>query len=66
MTVTPYASDKEIITSLRKYFNNEEQYSIDFNYYLNFAIKTKNGVLIKIKHREFLIEYFSGTVIKEV
>ena len=66
MKLTPYTSDKEIIASLRKYFNKEEQYSINFEYWLNFAIKTNNGVLIKIKHREFLIDEFSGTVIKEV
>ena len=66
MSVTSYASDKEIIASLRKYFNRKEQYSINFEYWLNFAIKTNNGILIKIKHREFLIDEFSGTVIKEV
>ena len=66
MTITPYASDKEIIASLRKYFNSEEQYTINFEYWLNFAVKTNNGILIKIKHREFLIDEFSGTVIKEV
>ena len=66
MGVTPYASNKAIITSIRKYFNNDEQYSINFEYYLNFAKITNNGVLIKIKQREFLIDYFSGTVIKEI
>lgn len=66
MSVTSYASDKEIIASLRKYFNKEEQYTINFEYWLNFAIKTNNGILIKIKHREFLVDYYSGSVIKEV
>lgn len=66
MTVTPYASDKEIIASLRKYFNSEEQYTINFEYWLNFAIKTKKGILIKIKHREFLVDPYTGSVIKEV
>ena len=66
MNLTSYASDKEIIASLRKYFNSEEQYSINFEYWLNFAIKTNNGILIKVKNREFLIDYYSGSVIKEV
>lgn len=66
MKLTPYTSDKEIIASLRKYFSKEEQYSINFEYWLNFASKTNNGVLIKIKNREFLIDEFSGSVIKEV
>lgn len=66
MSVTPYASNKEIIASIRKYFNNEEQYNINFEYWLNTAIKTNNGIIIKIKHREFLIDYYSGSVIKEV
>ena len=66
MSVTSYASDKEIIASLMKYFNKEEQYCINFKYWLNFAIKTNNGILIKIKNREFLIDEFSGSVIKEV
>ena len=66
MKLTPYASDKEIIASLRKYFNSEEQYSINFEYCLNFAVKTNNGILIKVKNREFLIDYYSGSIIKEV
>lgn len=66
MSVTPYASNQEIITSIRKYFNSEEQYTINFEYFLNFAINTNNGILIKIKHREFLVDYFTGSVIKEV
>lgn len=66
MSLTPYASSQEIISSIRKYYNRNEQYTIDFEYWLNFAIKTNNGILIKIENREFLIEYFSGSVIKEV
>ena len=66
MNITPYSSNKEIIASLRKYYNKNEQYSINFEYWLNFAIKTNNGILIKIKHREFLVDYYSGSVIKEV
>lgn len=66
MSVTPYASNKTIIASIRKYFNSEEQYAINFEYWLNFAIKTNNGILIKIKNREFLIDYYTGSVIKEV
>lgn len=66
MKLTPYASDKEIIASLRKYFRKEDQYTINFEYWLNFAIKTNNGILIKIKHREFLVDYYTGSVIKEV
>lgn len=66
MSVTPYASNKTIIASIRKYFNNDEQYSINFEYWLNFAIKTNNGVLVKIKNREFLVDYYTGSVIKEV
>ena len=66
MKLTSYVSDKEIIASLRKYFNSEEQYTINFEYWLNFAIKTNNGILIKIKHREFLVDYYTGSVIREV
>lgn len=64
--ISPYFSNKDLINSLKKYFNSEEQYTINFEYYLNFAIKTNNGILIKIKHREFLIDYYTGSVIKEV
>lgn len=64
--ISPYFSNKDLISSLRKYFNSEEQYTINFEYYLNFAIKTNNGILIKIKEREFLADYYSGSVIKEV
>ena len=66
MSVTPYVDNKEIIASIRKYYNRNEQYIIDFEYWLNFAIKTNNGILIKIENREFLIDYYTGSVIKEV
>lgn len=66
MSVSPYFTDKTVISSLRKYYDKNEQYSINFQYWLNFAIKTNNGILIKIKNREFLVDYYSGSVIKEV
>lgn len=65
-SVSPYFSDGTLISSLKKYYNRNEQYSINFEYWLNFAIKTRNGVLIKIKHREFLVDYYTGSVIKEM
>lgn len=66
MSISPYFSDKTVISSIRKYYNEYDQYSINFKYYLNFAKKTKDGVLIKIKDRKFLIDYYSGSVIKEL
>jgi hypothetical protein len=66
MSLTPYASNKTIIMSIMKYFNSNEQYSINFEYYLNFAVNTNDGILIKIKDRKFLVDYYSGSVIKEV
>ena len=65
-SVSPYFSNDTLIASLRKYCNKNEQYSINFEYWLNFAVKTNNGILIKIKHREFLVDYYTGSVIKEV
>lgn len=66
MSVTPYVSNKTIIQSIRKYYNENEQYSINFEYYLNFAVNTNDGILIKIKDRKFLVDFFTGSVIKEV
>lgn len=66
MSVSPYFTDKTVISSLRKYYDKKNQYSINFEYWLSFAIKTNNGILIKIKEREFLVDYYSGSVIKEV
>ena len=66
VSVSPYFSDKTVIQSIRKYFNSDEQYSINFKYYLNFAVNTDDGILIKIKDRKFLVDYYSGIVIKEV
>lgn len=64
--VTDYASDECVIASLRKYYNADERYTVDFRYWLHTAKKVKDGILISVGSRKFLIEEFTGSVIREV
>lgn len=64
--LSPYFSDADLISSLRKYYNKEKQYTVNFWYWLNTAKKIKDGILINVEGRKFLIDYYSGSVIKEV
>lgn len=64
--VSPYFSDSTVISSLRKYYKKDEQYTVDFSYWLHNAKIVKDGILIQIGSRKFLIEEYTGSVIKEV
>lgn len=66
MALTAYASDKSVISSLRKYYNRDEQYNVDFRYWLHTAKKTKDGIMVQIGSRRFLIDEYTGSVIKEI
>lgn len=64
--LSPYFSDDDLISSLRKYYKKEEQYTVNFWYWLHTAKKVKDGILINVGSRKFLVDFFSGSVIKEV
>lgn len=64
--LSPYFSDADLISSLRKYYKKEEQYSVNFQYWLNTEKKVKDGILINVGNRKFLVDFYSGSVIKEV
>lgn len=64
--LSPYFSDADLISSLRKYYEKEEQYTINFQYWLHTAKKIKDGILINVAGRKFLVDFYSGSVIKEV
>lgn len=64
--LSPYFSDADLISSLRKYYKKEEQYTINFQYWLHTAKKIKDGILINVAGRKFLVGFYSGSVIKEV
>lgn len=64
--LSPYFNDADLISSLRKYYKKEEQYTINFQYWLHTAKKIKEGILINIAGRKFLVDFYSGSVIKEV
>lgn len=66
MGLSPYFSDADLISSLRKYYNKEKQYTVNFRYWLHTAKKIKDGILINVESRKFLIDYYSGSVIKEL
>lgn len=64
--LSPYFNDADLISSLRKYYKKEEQYTINFQYWLHTAKKIKEGILVNIAGRKFLVDFYSGSVIKEV
>ena len=58
--LSPYFSDADLISSLRKYYKKEEQYTINFQYWLHTAKKIKDGILINVAGRKFLVDFYSG------
>lgn len=64
--ISPYFSDAALISSLRKYYKKEEQYNVNFKYWLSTAHKVKDGMIVNIAGRKFLIDYYTGSVLKEV
>lgn len=66
MVLSPYFSDEEVITSLRQQFPKEQQYTINFGFWLNNAQLTADGYIVQIMSRKFLIHSKLGFVIKEL
>ncbi len=66
MGLSLYFSEQDIISSLRQQFNRDEQYSIDFKYWLNTLRKTSAGFIVQVENRKFLIHKHTGTVIREL
>lgn len=64
--ISPYFSNDTLISSLRKYYKKEEQYNVNFKYWLSTAHKVKDGMIVNIAGRKFLIDYYTGSVLKEV
>lgn len=64
--LSPYFSDADLISSLRKYYKKEEQYTVNFKYWLHTAYKVKDGIIIQIANRKFLVDFYTGSIIKEV
>ena len=64
--VSPYLSDNEVISHLRQEFDRDEQYRINFHYWLSTAHHVKDGVLISVGSRRFLLDPYTGTVIREI
>ena len=64
--ISPYASDEEVVASLRQYYNKNEQYKINFYHWLRTAKKTKDGILVTVGSRQFLLHEVLGVVLREV
>ena len=64
--VSSYLSDDEVVSVLRQEFDREFQFSIDFYYWLHTARKVKDGVLVDVMGRCFLLNEFTGYVIREI
>lgn len=64
--VSKYFSDDDLINGLRKQFSRDKQYSVDFRFWLNTAKKTRDGLIVTVEDRSFLVDEFTGSVIREV
>ena len=64
--VSAYVSDDDVISNLRGFFDRAEQYQINFKYWLGTSRKVKEGVLVNVGSRCFLLHEFTGLVIREV
>ena len=64
--VSEYFSDETVISSLRGHYDANERYSINFHYWLHTATITKDGILVRVGSRRFLVDEFTGAVIREV
>ena len=64
--VSKYFSDETVISSLRGHYDANEMYSINFHYWLHTATITKDGILVRVGSRRFLVDEFTGAVIREV
>ena len=64
--ISIYCSDDEVISSLRQFYPREDQYRINFLHWLNTAKTTKDGIIVQVEERKFLLHPVLGTVIKEV
>ena len=64
--ISPYLSDSEVVSCLRQEFDRDEQYNIDFGYWLHTARVVREGILVRVMSRRFLLDYRTGAVIREV
>ena len=64
--VSKYFSDDDLINSLRKQYPRDRQYSVDFRFWLNTAKRTRDGLVVTVEDRSFLIDEYSGSVVREV
>lgn len=64
--VSKYLSDDEVVSCLRQQFDRDEQYNIDFCYWLSTARTVKDGVLVRVMSRRFILDVHTGAVIREV
>lgn len=66
MVLSSYFSDEEVISNLRQQFPRDLQYNIDFKVWLNNGKLTSDGYIVQVLSRKFLIDKFTGVVIKEL
>lgn len=64
--ISEYFSDDDVISSLRPHFPRERQYTIDFRFWLNTAKRSKDGIIVTVESRRFLIDEVTGSVLREL
>ena len=66
MVLSPYFSDEECISHLRLQFPKDMQYKIDFKFWLGTGKLTRDGFIVQVMSRKFLIHKTLGIVLKEL
>lgn len=64
--VSKYFSDKTLVDSLRNYYDEKTRYKVNFQYWFHTATITKDGIVVTIENRKFLIDEFTGSVEREI
>ena len=65
-SVSKFVSDKTVVCSLRGFYNEDEWYTVNFRYWLHTARRVKDGIMINVGSRCFLVDEYTGSVVKEV
>lgn len=65
--ISKYISDDEVVSNLRQHFDRDDQYRVNFYYWLSSTARVvREGVLVDVGSRRFLLNADTGVVVREV
>lgn len=66
MGVGLYFTDEELACNLRPYFESEKRFTIDFKSWFAKSKQTSQGFVVQVEDRRFLIDVYTGLVLREL